>query len=122
MHAAEPEIYPKMIEVDKVDLLIGPYGTNQIAAGLPVIMQHNLTTVGILGLAANSGYHYANYFAMIPLGENPKQSFSEGCFKVAAAQNPKPQTLAIDGSDTEFGNTSTEGTRENPKSLRFTVV
>src|SRR5246127_5435422 len=53
--ANEPSIYTKLIEVDKVDLLIGPYGTNQIAAALPVIMQHNLTTVGILGLAANSG-------------------------------------------------------------------
>jgi branched-chain amino acid transport system substrate-binding protein len=120
--ANEPAIYTKMIEVDKVDLLIGPYGTNQIAAGLPVIMQHNLTTVGILGLAANSGYHYANYFAMIPLGENPKKSFSEGFFEVAAAQNPKPKTVAIVGADAEFGKTSTDGARDNAKALGFTVV
>jgi branched-chain amino acid transport system substrate-binding protein len=120
--ANEPSIYTKLIEVDKVDLLIGPYGTNQIAAALPVIMQHNLTTVGILGLGANSGYHYPNYFAMIPLGENPKISFSEGFFEVAAAQNPKPKTVAIVGADAEFGKTSTDGARENAKAHGFTIV
>jgi branched-chain amino acid transport system substrate-binding protein len=120
--ANEPTIYTKLIEVDKVDLLLGPYGTNQIAAALPVIMQHNLTTVGILGLAANSGYHYPNYFAMIPLGEDPKRSFSEGFFDVAAAQNPRPKTVAIVGADAEFGKTSTDGARENAKARGFTIV
>lgn len=120
--ANEPAIYTKLIEVDKVDLLLGPYGTNQIAAALPVIMQHNLTTVGILGLAANGGYHYPNYFAMIPLGEDPKRSFSEGFFEVAAAQNPRPKTVAIVGADAEFGKTSTDGARENAKARGFTIV
>jgi branched-chain amino acid transport system substrate-binding protein len=122
MPANEPTIYTKLIEVDKVDLLLGPYGTNQIAAALPVIMQHNLTTVGMLGVAANSGYHYPNYFAMIPLGEDPKRSFSEGFFEVAAAQNPRPKTVAIVGADAEFGKTSTDGARENAKALGFTIV
>jgi branched-chain amino acid transport system substrate-binding protein len=120
--ANEPTIYTKLIEVDKVDLLLGPYGTNQIAAALPVIMQHNLTTVGILGVAANSGYHYPNYFAMIPLGEDPKRSFSEGFFEVAAAQNPRPKTVAIVGADAEFGKTSTDGARENAKAFGLTIV
>jgi branched-chain amino acid transport system substrate-binding protein len=120
--ANEPTIYTKLIEVDKVDLLLGPYGTNQIAAALPIIMQHNLTTVGILGLAANSGYHYPNYFAMIPLGEDPKRSFSEGFFEVAAAQNPRPKTVAIVGADAEFGKTSTDGARDNAKALGFSIV
>jgi branched-chain amino acid transport system substrate-binding protein len=122
MPANEPTIYTKLIEVDKVDLLLGPYGTNQIAAALPVIMQHNLTTVGMLGVAANSGYHYPNYFAMIPLGQDPKRSFSEGFFEVAAAQNPRPKTVAIVGADAEFGKTSTDGARENAKALGFTIV
>src|SRR5882672_10834020 len=34
-----PAIYTKLLSVDKVDLLLGPYGTNMIAAALPVIMQ-----------------------------------------------------------------------------------
>ena len=33
-----PGIYTKLISVDNVDLLIGPYATNMIAAAMPVIM------------------------------------------------------------------------------------
>src|SRR5574341_78714 len=35
-----PAIYAKLIEVDKVDLVLGPYATNMIAPALTVIMQH----------------------------------------------------------------------------------
>jgi branched-chain amino acid transport system substrate-binding protein len=61
-----PAIYTKLITVDKADLLIGPYATNMIAPALPVVMQHNKTTIGILGLAANSEFHYPRYFSMQP--------------------------------------------------------
>ena len=33
-----PGIYTKLISVDKVDLLIGPYATNMIAPAMPAIM------------------------------------------------------------------------------------
>jgi hypothetical protein len=36
-----PGIYTKLITVDKVDLLLGPYATNMAAAAMPVIMQNN---------------------------------------------------------------------------------
>src|SRR5262249_1588835 len=34
-----PQIYTKLIEVDKVDLLIGPYATNMVVPAIPVLMQ-----------------------------------------------------------------------------------
>ena len=120
--ANEPSIYSKLIDVDKVDLLIGPYGTNQIAAALPVLQSHNRTTVGILGLAANSQAHYKNYFSMIPYGQNPAREFSRGFFELATAQNPKPKTVAIVGVDAEFGKTSTDGARANAKAAGLTIV
>ena len=43
----EVTIYSKLLNVDKVDLLLGPYGTNQISAALPLLAQRNLTTIGI---------------------------------------------------------------------------
>ena len=89
--ANEPSIYTKLIDVDKVDLLIGPYGTNQIAAALPVLQSHNRTTIGILGLAANSQAHYKNYFSMIPFGQDPAREFSRGFFELAKAQNSEAQ-------------------------------
>ncbi|MFL4983112.1 MAG: ABC transporter substrate-binding protein, partial [Xanthobacteraceae bacterium] len=47
-----PGIYTKLITVDKVDLLLGPYATNFVAPAMPTIMQHNkmtfsLTAIGI---------------------------------------------------------------------------
>jgi branched-chain amino acid transport system substrate-binding protein len=118
----EASIYSKLINVDKVDLLLGPYGTNQISAALPVLAPRNLTTVGILGLASNSGIHYKNYFSMIPLGADPKREFSRGFFALAMEQNPKPQTVAIVGSDAEFGKNSTDGARENAKAAGLKIV
>jgi len=52
-----PGLYTKLIEVDKVDLLIGPYATNMVAPTIPVLMQYHKTTVGILANAANSKFH-----------------------------------------------------------------
>ena len=34
-----PGIYTKLLDVDKVDLVSGPYGTNLIAPALPVVIQ-----------------------------------------------------------------------------------
>src|SRR5579884_1093954 len=111
----EVTIYSKLINVDKVELLLGPYGTNQISAALPMLAQRNLTTIGLLGTAANAGIRYKNYFSMIPLGPDPKREFSRGFFAVGMEQNPKPQTVAIVGNDAEFGKNSTDGARENAK-------
>jgi branched-chain amino acid transport system substrate-binding protein len=118
----ETTIYSKLINVDKVDLLLGPYGTNQISAALPTLAQRNLTTIGMLGTAANAGLHYKNYFSMIPLGPDPKREFSRGFFAVAMDQNPKPKTVAIVGNDAEFGKNATDGARENAKAAGLKIV
>src|SRR3982751_4364434 len=40
-----PGIYTKLITVDKVDLLLGPYGTNFVAPAMPAIIQHKKMTI-----------------------------------------------------------------------------
>src|SRR5262245_34446050 len=62
--ANAPGIYAKLMSVDKVDLLIGPYSTNVIAATMPSIIQANRTTIGIFGLGANREFKYPRYFSM----------------------------------------------------------
>src|ERR1041384_1622617 len=61
-----PGIYTKLLDVDKVDLVVGPYATNMAAPAMPVVMQRNKLSIGILGLAVNSEFHYPKYFVMIP--------------------------------------------------------
>src|SRR5262249_32611040 len=40
-----PAIYTKLVTLDKVDLLLGPYGTNFVAPAMPAIMAHNKMTI-----------------------------------------------------------------------------
>jgi branched-chain amino acid transport system substrate-binding protein len=117
-----PGIYTKLLDVDKVDLVIGPYATAQIAPAMPVIMQKGKVFIGLFGLAVNSEFNYPRYFAMIPSGPNTKPSFTEGFFEVAAQQNPKPQTVALVAADQEFSRNACEGARENAKKANLRVV
>src|ERR1700736_4497304 len=100
--ATVPGIYTKLLDVDKVDLIIGGYGTKMLAPAMPVVVQKKKMLIGLFGLAVNSEFHYPNYFAMIPSGPAPKTAFTRGFFDTAMAQNPKPQTVAIVAADAEF--------------------
>ncbi len=120
--ATVPGIYTKLLDVDKVDLLIGPYATAQIAPAMPIVIQRNKVFVGLLGLAVNSEFNYPNYFVMIPSGPEPKPSFTKGFFDIALAQTPKPQTVAIVAADQEFSRNASDGARENAKKLGLKIL
>src|SRR5229473_3992426 len=108
-----PGIYTKLLEVDKVELVIGGYATAQLAPAMPVIMQKGKVFIGLLGLAVNSEFNYPKYFVMIPSGPDPKPAFTKGFFDAAMAQNPKPQTVAIVAADAEFARNASDGAHEN---------
>jgi branched-chain amino acid transport system substrate-binding protein len=117
-----PSIYTKLLSVDKVDLLLGPYGTNMISATLPVIMPQNKMTIGILGVNVNQQFNYSRYFVMIPGGDEGVSSYSRGWFETAMAQTPKPKTIAIVAADGEFGQIACGGARDNAKTSGLSVV
>jgi branched-chain amino acid transport system substrate-binding protein len=117
-----PGIYTKLLEVDKVDLVTGPYATAMIAPAMPIVMQKGKVFIGLFGLAVNSEFNYPKYFAMIPSGPETKPSFTKGFFDVAAQQNPKPQTVALVAADQEFSRNACEGARENAKAAGLRVV
>ena len=80
-----PGIITELLDVDHVDMLIGGNGTNMLAPAMPVVMQRNLTFLGLFGLDVNSEFHYPKYFSIIPAGgATPKEAFSQGFFAVAA--------------------------------------
>lgn len=112
-----PGIYTKLIDVDKVDLLIGPYATNMVAPAIAVLMQYHKTTIGILANAANSKFHYDQYFSMIPTGPEPQKSFAFGFFELAAAAKPRPKTVAIVAADAEFAQNAADGARQSIKEI-----
>jgi branched-chain amino acid transport system substrate-binding protein len=117
-----PGIYTKLLDVDKVDLVVSGYGTNVIAPAMPVIIQHNRTFLSLFGLAVNEQFHYPNYFTITPTGPDPTVSSTVGFFEVGAAQKPAPQTLAIVAADAEYPRASAEGVRKNAKKFGWNVV
>ena len=119
--ANAPGIYAKLLSIDKVDLLIGPYSTNVIAAAMPTIMQANRTTIGIFGLGANNAFKYPKYFSMNSQGGSPR-NYSGGFFEMAAGLQPKLTRVALVGADVEFSRNALDGARENAKALGFQVV
>jgi branched-chain amino acid transport system substrate-binding protein len=120
--AEVPAIYTKLLDVDKVELVVGPYATAQIAPAMPIVMQKKKTFIGLLGLAVNSEFNYPNYFAMIPSGPDAKPAFTKGFFDVAMAQGAKPHTVAIVAADQEFSRNAADGARENAKAANLRVV
>jgi branched-chain amino acid transport system substrate-binding protein len=117
-----PAIYQKLISVDKVDLLLGPYSTNMIAPAMPVIMQAGKTTVTMLGVAVNRHFNYDRYFSMVTAGSGGIVEFSRGFFELAAAQSPRPVTVAIIGADAEFARTAADGAKVNAKKYGFKII
>src|SRR6201991_1331365 len=45
-----PGIYTKLMDVDKVDLVLGGYATAMLAPAMPIMMQRKKVFVGLLGL------------------------------------------------------------------------
>src|SRR6202050_3589700 len=118
-----PSLYTKLIDVDKVDLLIGPYATNIVAPAIPVLMQNKKTTIGILANAANSKFHYDQYFSILPTGPEPQKAFAYGFFELAAAAKPRPKTVAIVAADAEFAQNAADGARQAVKDIgRFEPI
>ncbi len=118
-----PDIYTKLLEVDKVDLVLSGYATNMVAPAIPIVMQKGKLIIGLFALDPNAEFHYPKYFAFIPTsGPTPRQALTEGFFQVAAAQNPKPKTLAIAAEDAEFARNAADGARANAKQYGFNVI
>jgi branched-chain amino acid transport system substrate-binding protein len=117
-----PGIYSKLLDVDRVDLVLSGYGTAMTAAAMPAIMQHKKLFLSLFALAANEQFNYERYFQMLPTGPDPKIEFSRGYFELATALVPRPQTVAIVGADAEFSALAMEGARENAHKHGFRIV
>jgi branched-chain amino acid transport system substrate-binding protein len=117
-----PGIYAKLMDVDKVDLIVSGYASTQIAAAMPLAIQKKKLFMSLFGTGVNETFSYPKYFSMIPNGPTPKPAFTRGFFKVAEVQKPKPQTIAIAAADAEFGRNACQGAEENAKASGFKII
>jgi branched-chain amino acid transport system substrate-binding protein len=107
------DIYKRLLDVEKVDVVVGGYGDNSIAPAMPLIMERKKFFLGLMALAVNAKFQYSQYFVMIPTGPHPNLALTEGFFQVAGQQNPKPETVAILIADAPFSQSPAQGAKEN---------
>jgi branched-chain amino acid transport system substrate-binding protein len=119
--AIVPGIYAKLIDVDKVDLVMGA-ATNLIVAAMPQIMQHKKMVMVLVALGSNAEFKYAKYFQSAPFGPDSNGVLSEAFFEVAKTLTPAPKTVALVGADAEYSNNVLTGARINAKKFGLQVV
>jgi branched-chain amino acid transport system substrate-binding protein len=117
-----PALYTKLLDIDKVDLVVSGYATNMVAPAMPLAIQRNLLFFSLFCLALNEEFHYPRYFSMIPFGPQPKIDLSKGFFDLAMEQNPKPRTVALVAADAEFAKRAADGARDNAKAAGLEIV
>src|SRR6202000_386793 len=69
--ATVPGIYAKLIDVDKVDLVMGA-ATNLIVAAMPQVIQRKRMVMVLLALGSNAEFKYPKYFQSAPFGPDSK--------------------------------------------------
>ena len=89
---------------------------------MPVVMQKNMVYMGLFGTDVNAKFNYDRYFATIPNGPDGRRAPTLGFLEVAAAMNPKPQTIALVAADAEYAQTVIAGARETVAKLGFKTV
>jgi branched-chain amino acid transport system substrate-binding protein len=117
-----PALYTKLMDIDHVDLVVSPFGTNLIAPAMPAIMEKQMVFTALLGTGVNDAFKYDRYFQILPNGPEGNRSLSLGFFETALTMRPAPQTVALLGEDSEFGQNVLAGARINVEKLGLRVV
>jgi branched-chain amino acid transport system substrate-binding protein len=115
-------LYRKLITVDNVDLILGPYTTNSAAAAMRTVLEFNKVMISVLSVNVNRIFDYWRYFSISPLGPEGAKALSTGFFDIASAQKPKPLTVALLSAETDFAKSVAAGARENAATFGYDVV
>src|SRR5262249_35795523 len=116
--ALTPGIYTKLLDVDKVDLLIAPYGTVPTAPIMPLVKQRGLLLMGNFSFQANHVVRHNMWFNNAPW--NDARSWSDGYFEAADKLGVK--TIAFLAADQEFAQNLARGAKQIAQSKGLKTV
>lgn len=116
--ANTPGIYTKLLDVDKVDLLIAPYATVPTAPIMPLVKQRGKLLMGNFSFQVNQTVKHDMWFNNAPW--NDADGWSKGFFE--AGQKAGGKTIAFLASDQEFSQNLANGAREIVKKLGLKKV
>ena len=105
--ALTPAIYAKLLDVDKVDLLIAPYGTVPTAPIMPLVKQRGLLLMGNFSFQVNNVVKHDMWFNNSPW--NDASSWSDGF--IQAGQKLGAKTIAFLAADNDFAQNLANGAR-----------
>lgn len=109
--ATTPGIYTKLLDVDKVDLLVAPYGTNPTAPIMPLVKQRQLLLIGNFSFEVNEKVQHDMWFNNSPW--NDSVSWSIGFMELAKKRGAK--SVAFLAADAEFSQNLVTGARNLAK-------
>jgi branched-chain amino acid transport system substrate-binding protein len=109
----------KLIKEDKVNLLLGPYGTSGTLQMSTVAEKNKMPMVEGNGAAESifsQGYKYT--FGVL----SPAQNYLRGVIDMALSQTPKPETIAVLSADDPFSVEVAEAARKYAESKGLKLV
>ena len=116
--ANTPGIYTKLLDVDKVDILIAPYATNPTAPIMPLVKERGKLLMGNFSFQVNSKVQHDMWFNNAPW--NDARGWSEGFLE--AGKNAGAKSLAVFAADAEFQQNLANGAREIAQSSGWNIV
>jgi branched-chain amino acid transport system substrate-binding protein len=116
--ALTPGIYTKLLDVDKVDLIIAPYGTVPTAPIMPLVKQRDLLLMGNFSFQVNRTVKHDKWFNNSPW--NDAASWSDGF--IGTGQKLGAKSIAFLAADQEFAQNLANGARELAKKAGMNVV
>ena len=115
--AKSAELYQKLIEQDKVDLLLGPYSSDITMAASQVAEQHNFP---MLTLGASADAIWAQGYQNIVGLDTPSTRYMDIAIETAVAKGAK--TLALVYGETDFTRDVVPGVRSKAQELGLQIV
>jgi branched-chain amino acid transport system substrate-binding protein len=116
--ANTPGIYTKLLDVDKVDLLIAPYGTVPTAPVMPLVKERGKLLMGNFSFQVNAKVQHDMWFNNSPW--NDASSWSDGFFR--AGQKAGAKTVAVLAADNDFAQNLANGARALAKKANIKTV
>ena len=113
-----PGIYTKLLDVDKVDLIIAPYGTVPTAPLMPMVKQRGLLLMGNFSFQVNKTVKHDMWFNNAPWSD--AASWFAGF--IDAGKKVGGKTIAFLAADQEFAQNLAAGARELAKKANLKTV
>jgi branched-chain amino acid transport system substrate-binding protein len=113
------ELYERLVVEDRVDFLLGPYGSGPTAAAAEVAARHRIPLVEGSG-AADSLFATGNPYIFGVL--SPASAYLRGIIDLALAAEPPLRTAAIIAADNSFASEAADGAAAYARVRGLTLV